>query len=54
MANYLVSYMVIYSDVVSADSAEEAAKIVANDCPYDVDGSASVINLDTDEEWEEV
>lgn len=52
MDEYFVSYMCIYSDTVEAESPEEAAEIVANNCPYDIDGLAHVINLSTDEEFE--
>ena len=49
MAKYFVSYMVVYGSCVDADSPEEAADIVAADCPYDVDGAAHVTNEDTGE-----
>ena len=52
MAEYHVAYMVVYSDVVEADSPEEAANIVQESCPYDVDGFAAVTRIDTDEFWE--
>lgn len=38
MSKYHVAYMCCYSDVVEADSPEEAAEIVAGECPYDIDG----------------
>ena len=49
MSKFFVSYMVIYSDTVEADNPEEAADIVAADCPYDVDGNAYITNLETGE-----
>ena len=52
MAKYFVSYMVVYGDTVEADSPEEAAKLVANDCPFDIDGGAFVTNEDTGEEFD--
>ena len=52
MAEYHVAYMCVYSDVVDADTPEEAAEIVERDCPYDIDGPACVIRIDTDEQWE--
>lgn len=52
MEKYYVSYMCIYSDTVVANSFEEAAEIVANNCEYDVDGYATVTCLDTGEERE--
>ena len=52
MKKYHVSYMVTYSEVVKAESAEEAAEIVAHDCPYDVDGGAFVVDQDTGEEFD--
>lgn len=52
MAKYSVSYMVVYNEVVEADSPEEAADIVQCSCPYDVDGFAAVTNLDTNEYYE--
>lgn len=52
MAEYSVTYMVVYSDVVEAESPEEAAEIVSKNCPYDVDGEAHVTRIDTDEEWD--
>ena len=52
MKEYHVSYMVVYSQVVEADSPEEAADIVANICPYDVDGLACVTDLETGEHFE--
>lgn len=51
MSEYHVSYMTIYDDVVEADSPEEAAKLVADSCHYDIDGPAEVTRLDTDESW---
>ena len=33
MNEYFVSYMCIYGQKVKADCPEEAADIVANDCP---------------------
>ena len=51
MSRYLVAYEVIYSEVVEAESPEEAAEIVYNNCPYDVDGEACVTDIATDEEW---
>lgn len=54
MAEYSVAYMVVYSDVVEADSPEEAAEKAADNCPYDIDGAfpAHVTRIDTDEEWD--
>lgn len=52
MAEYSVSYMVVYSDTVEAESPEEAADMVQWSCPYDVDGLAYVVNEETGEEWE--
>ena len=52
MKEYRVSYMVIYSEVVEAESAEEAAEIVARNCPYDVDGGAFVVDKETGEEYD--
>ena len=52
MSKYHVSFMCIYSDVVEADSPEEAAKKVERDCEYDVDGEAHVVDIDTEEEWD--
>lgn len=49
MSKYFVSYMVVYYDTVEADSPEEAADMVADDCPFDVDGGALVTNQDTGE-----
>ena len=49
---YMVSFMCIYSDSVLADSPEEAADIVADRCPYDIEGEAHVVDLDSDEEWD--
>ena len=49
--HYHVAYMCVYSDTVEADSPEEAAKIVARECPYDIDGAAEVTRIDTDESW---
>ena len=51
MSEYSVSYMVIYSDTVEAESPEEAAEMVQLSCPYDVDGEAYVVNQETGEEW---
>jgi hypothetical protein len=51
MSEYHVAYMCVYSDVVEADSPEEAAKIVASECPYDIDGEAEVTRIDTYESW---
>ena len=52
MNEYHVAYMCVYSEVVEAESPEEAANIVAMNCPYDIDGSAWVTNEDTGEECE--
>ena len=52
MNEYFVSYMCIYSRKVEADCPEEAADIVANDCPYDIDGNAYVVDVNTGEEFE--
>ena len=52
MNNYHVSYMVTYSDVVEAESPEEAAEIVAQNCPYDIDGGAFVTCIETDQQWD--
>jgi len=52
MPRYCVSYMVVYSEEVEADSPEEAADMVASECPYDIDGAAAVTDLDTDEQVE--
>lgn len=52
MKEYHVSYMIVYSQVVEADSPEEAADIVENNCPYDVDGLAWVTDLKTGEHYE--
>ena len=52
MAKYHVAFMCVYSDVVEADSPEEAADIVASNCAYDVDGEAHVVQMDTGEEWD--
>ena len=52
MPEYSVVYMVVYGEDVEADSPEEAAEIVAQNCPYDVDGVAAVTRLDTGEYWE--
>ena len=52
MTEYFVSYMVVYGDTVEADSPEEAADIVAEECPYDVDGYAHVTNKETGESWD--
>ena len=52
MPRYYVSYMVVYSEEVEADSPEEAADMVANECPYDIDGAAAVTDVDTDEQVE--
>ena len=49
---YYVSYMCIYSETVNANSPEEAAEIVANSCPYDIDGAAYVTDIETEEEYE--
>ena len=45
MPRYYVSYMVVYGEEVEAD-------MVANKCPYDIDGAAAVTDLDTDEQVE--
>ena len=52
MPRYYVSYMVVYSEEVEADTPEEAANMVANECLYDIDGAAAVTDLDTDEQVE--
>ena len=54
MAEYFVSYMVVYGDTVEADSPEEAADMVAAECPYDIDGYAHVTNQETGESWDDV
>ena len=53
MKEYYVAYMVVYSQIVEADSPEEAANIVENDCPYSSeDGFARVTDLETGELFE--
>ena len=52
MPRYYVSYMVVYSEEVEADTPEEAADIVAQNCQYDIDGAAAVTDVDTDEQVE--
>lgn len=52
MTEYFVAYMVVYGDTVDADSPEEAADMVAAECPYDVDGCAHVTNQETGESWD--
>lgn len=49
---YSVSCMCIYTETVLANSPEEAADIVVDRCPYDVDGEAHVEDLDSGEEWD--
>lgn len=52
MPRYYVSYMVVYGEEVEADSPEEAADIVAKNCPYDVDGGAHVTDCETNEQFD--
>ena len=52
MSKYFVAYTVVYVDTVEADSSEEAAELVANDCPFDIDGGAFVTNEDTGETFD--
>lgn len=52
MRGYNVTYTVLYSESVLANSPEEAADIVENNCPYDIDGYAYVVDIDSGEEWE--
>ena len=52
MKKYFVSFMCVYSDEVEAESPEEAAEIVGNNCPLDIDGSAYVTDIETDEQFE--
>jgi len=52
MKEYNVAYMVVYSESIEANSPEEAADIVENNCPYDVDGLACVTDLETGEQFE--
>ena len=52
MKEYYVSYMVVYSESVDADSFKEAAEFVANNCPYDIDGPAYVTEIESGEERE--
>ena len=49
---YYVSFVVIYSEFVEAESFEEAAEKVENNCPYDIDSPTYVVNEDTGEERE--
>lgn len=52
MKEYFVSYRVIYGETVKAESAEEAAEIVAKNCPYDIDGGAFIADEETGEEYD--
>lgn len=52
MKEYYVSYIVVYSKPVKANSFEEAAELVANNCPYDMDGPAYVTEIESGEEKE--
>ncbi len=54
MNEYFVSYMCFYGEKVKANSPEEAADIVASYCPYDIDGNAYVVDINTGEEFEDV
>lgn len=52
MTEYSVSLMCVFSDIVWADTPEEAADIAQSRCMYDVDGEAHVRDLDTGEEFD--
>ena len=52
MKKYFVSFMCVYSEEVEAESPEEAADIVSNDCPLTIDGLACVTDMETDEQFE--
>lgn len=52
MSKYHVAYMCVYSDVVEADSPEEAADIVAQNCPYDIDGNPFITDIETGDQFE--
>lgn len=49
MSKYYVALMVLYSDEVEANSPEEAADIVMDNCPYDMDTPPMVTDLETGE-----
>lgn len=52
MTKYIVSYKVIYTEPIMADSLEEAVNIVAAECPYEIDDGPFVTNWDTGETFD--
>ena len=52
MREYNVSFMCVYSEDISAELPEEAADSVQSNCPYDVDGTACVTDIETGEQFE--
>lgn len=51
MKEYYVSYMCIFNMIVEADSPEEAADLAEQECEYDIDGPAYVVDAESGEEW---
>lgn len=54
MTEYFVSFNCIWSTTVIADNPEQAADLAEAECPCDIDGFASVTNLETNEYFDEV
>ena len=54
MKHYHVSFLVVYDDVVEAETPEEAADIAMDNCQYDVEGNsgAYVVCEETGEEFD--
>ncbi len=52
MKHYHVSFLVVYDDVVEAETPEEAADLAMDYCQYDVDGGAYVVCEETGEEFD--
>ena len=52
MKKYCVSFMCVYTKCVEAETPEEAAEIVSEECPYVTDGSAFVTDIDTGEDFD--
>lgn len=52
LKEYNVSFMVVWSEHVEAESPEEAVDIAVRDCPYDGIDNIFAVDIETGEEFE--
>lgn len=52
LKDYEVSCSLLYTDIITAESKEEAVKILEDTVPYDIDGEVHVVEVETGDEWD--